>query len=128
MQMHSVTAASVVTVWGMALSSTEFRSFASVLAHPQADQDLPSLGLRIISDRQAAAMAELQIGPLTQVTASLDFLLDLPNLRSLMMGKLSGAADRSMYYMLDFQKKLLRRWPDKDILHYSCPDLITGPR
>ena len=92
------------------------------------NQDLPFPCLHIISDWQAAAMAELQMVLLTQVTESLDFLLDLPNLRSLMMGKLAGAADRSMYYMLDLQKKLLRRWPDKDILHYSCPDSITGPR
>lgn len=110
------------------MSSTACGSFASVLLQPQADQGLLSPCLQIVSDWQAAAMAELQMVLLMQVTDSLDFLLDLPNLRSLMMGKLAGAADRSMYYMLELQRKLLRRWPDKDILHYSCPDSIIGPR
>ena len=109
-QMQSVMAAAVVTVCGMAMDSAAYGSFVSVLTLPWAGQDLPSLGLQTIIDWKAAAVAELQVVSLAQVTSPLDFLLDLPNLRSLMMGKLSGAADRSMYYMLDFQKKLLRQW------------------
>ena len=62
-----------------------------------------------------------------QVTAPLDFLLDLPNLRSLMMGKLLGTwSPRSMAYINDFTKKQLRRFPEKDVLHISCPDHTPG--
>lgn len=60
---------------------------------------------------------------LLQVKEPLDFLLDLPNLRSLMMGKLYDTwSPQSMFYMMDFAAKLVRRFPEKDVLHISCPE------
>ncbi len=62
-----------------------------------------------------------------QVTAPLDFLLELPNLRVLMMGKLEGTwSPQSMAYINDFTKKQLRRNPERDVLLISCPDNILG--
>ena len=62
-----------------------------------------------------------------QVTAPLDFLLELPNLRILMMGKLEGTwSPQSMAYINDFTKKQMRRNPERDVLLISCPDNILG--
>jgi hypothetical protein len=62
------------------------------------------------------------------VNQSLDFLVDLPNLRSIMMGKQEGTwAPRSMLYMADFAAKLILRHPTKNVLRISCPGHTTGP-
>lgn len=62
-----------------------------------------------------------------QVTAPLDFLLELPNLRSLMMGKLYGSwSPQSMYYVNALHRKLWCRFPDREVLHLSCPDHTPG--
>lgn len=62
-----------------------------------------------------------------QVTAPLDFLLDLPNLRSLMMGKLHGSwSPQSMYYVNALHRKLWCRFPDREVLHLSCPNHTPG--
>ena len=67
------------------------------------------------------------LGAALQVTAPLDFLLELPNLRTLMIGKLAGTwSPQSMAYINDFTKKQLRRFPEKDVLHISCPGTALG--
>ncbi|BDA46295.1 probable leucine-rich repeat-containing protein 1 at C-terminar half [Coccomyxa sp. Obi] len=63
-----------------------------------------------------------------QVNAPLDFLLDLPNLRSVMIGKQSGSwSPCSMLYMTDFMMKLMAQHPTKNILRISCPGHNATP-
>ena len=63
-----------------------------------------------------------------QVNASLDFLVELPHLRSVMMGKQAGAwSPRSMLFMADFAAKLVVRHPAKNILRISCPGHTAAP-
>lgn len=63
-----------------------------------------------------------------QVNASLDFLVELPNLRSVMMGKQQGTwTPRSMLFMADFAAKLMLRHPTKNVLRISCPGHTATP-
>jgi hypothetical protein len=63
-----------------------------------------------------------------QVNASLDFLVELPHLRSVMMGKQAGAwSPRSMLFMADFAAKLALRHPGKSVLRISCPGHTAAP-
>ncbi len=63
-----------------------------------------------------------------QVNAPLDFLLELPNLRSVMIGKQSGTwSPCSMLYMTDFMMKLMAQHPTKNILRISCPGHNATP-
>ncbi|KAK9906656.1 hypothetical protein WJX75_005626 [Coccomyxa subellipsoidea] len=56
-----------------------------------------------------------------EITAPLDFLVELPNLRSVLMGKQTGSwTPLSMFLMMDFSTKLMKRHPKRTVLRMSC--------
>ena len=65
---------------------------------------------------------------LLQVESELDFLADLPNLRSVMMGKQYGSWSlRTMLHMTNFSARLKDLHPGKTILRISCPGHTAAP-
>lgn len=57
-----------------------------------------------------------------QVTESLDYIANLPNLRILMLGKQSGSWEpSSMYFIADLVAKLKTKHSEKEILRISFP-------
>lgn len=52
---------------------------------------------------------------------SLDFLVELPCLRILMMGKATAYSAASVHFLSELMRKLTRKHPTRDVLRVSYP-------